>query len=271
MPVTRNKKLSRKKVKHLLAWVASITGILTMAGFVRSETKSVICEKLEINIIDGHGHAFIVPADVRQMLSGHSNPPLGQKMADINIAMLENMISHNSFVATAEVFSTIDGTLHIDLRQRKPVLRIINYYNEHFYVDDQGGFMPVSLRYAANVVVATGYVFNRPSEEKISRETTGPDTSKHEPLIDQLYELAQFIDGNPFWDAYVEQVYVNEKNQIELIPRVGRHVVVLGNTRNLESKFEKLMLFYKQGIDSSGWHDYLTINLLFDGQVVCSK
>ena len=57
----------------------------------------------------------------------------------------------------------------------------------------------------------------------------------------------------------------------ELVPKVGNHKIVFGGIDNLESKFEKLMIFYKKGLSKTGWNEYSEINLKFKNQVVCTK
>ncbi|MEP7169164.1 MAG: cell division protein FtsQ, partial [Bacteroidota bacterium] len=79
------------------------------------------------------------------------------------------------------------------------------------------------------------------------------------------------IANDAFWNAQVEQIYVTEQSEIELIPRVGNHRIILGDASQLDEKFNKLMIFYKQGLNNTGWNNYNTINLKFTNQVVCTK
>jgi cell division protein FtsQ len=64
---------------------------------------------------------------------------------------------------------------------------------------------------------------------------------------------------------------VNEHQELELIPRVGNHRVLLGDTIDLQDKFRRLMIFYKEGLSKTGWNNYSVINLKFRNQVVCTK
>ena len=59
--------------------------------------------------------------------------------------------------------------------------------------------------------------------------------------------------------------------EIELIPRVGNHIILLGSEEEMEAKFEKLMLFYKKGVQQTGWNQYSIINLKYKNQLVCVK
>ena len=59
--------------------------------------------------------------------------------------------------------------------------------------------------------------------------------------------------------------------EIEMIPRIGNHTVVIGNDMFLEEKFNKLSVFYREGLNKKGWDKYSIINLKFKDQVVCTK
>jgi hypothetical protein len=57
--------------------------------------------------------------------------------------------------------------------------------------------------------------------------------------------------------------------EVELIPRAGDHVVVLGQLDGYEKKLDNLMLFYRQAAPAEGWGKWSRINLKYDNQIVC--
>jgi cell division protein FtsQ len=89
--------------------------------------------------------------------------------------------------------------------------------------------------------------------------------------IYDVYTLARFISGDSFWKAQIEQIYVNNQFEIELIPRVGSHIIEIGTAENIEEKFENLKLLYLEGFNKIGWNQYERINLKYKNQVVCTK
>ena len=64
---------------------------------------------------------------------------------------------------------------------------------------------------------------------------------------------------------------MNASGDLELIPRIGSHIIVFGDYSDCEIKFRNLMSLYKNGLPAVGWNKYETINLKFKGQVVCTK
>lgn len=261
-----------RKVLVISAWITSIAAVMITMGFVRSEKRATVCTGIDINIADDDGLEFVTGKDVFDVLGSSRKNPLGKRLVDINTGMLENLINANPWVAGAEVFSTIDGKLHIDIVQRKPLIRIINYKDEHFYIDDKGTFMPISGNYTAHIVAASGYIFDTYAERKIYQvNEVVNDTLFKKPMINQLFELAGFISKDTFWNAQVEQIYVNQDQEIEVIPVVGDHVILFGSTRDMKEKFDKLMIFYKEGLSKTGWNQYSAINLKYNNQVVCTR
>jgi cell division protein FtsQ len=87
----------------------------------------------------------------------------------------------------------------------------------------------------------------------------------------ELFGLAEYINGNKFWKAQIQQIYVNEDGDFELIPLVGSHVIVFGTFDKPDVKFSKLEALYRNGLSVKGWNTYNVINLKYENQVVTEK
>ena len=79
------------------------------------------------------------------------------------------------------------------------------------------------------------------------------------------------IDRSEFWRAQIVQINVNKDRQIELVPRVGGHLLVLGSAENVTDKLERLYSFYETGISRIGWNKYSSVSVAYENQVVCKK
>ena len=77
--------------------------------------------------------------------------------------------------------------------------------------------------------------------------------------------------NNKFWDAQIEQIHVLPDRNIELVPRVGDHLVYLGKLENFENKLARLKEFYQKGLNQVGWNKYSRISLEFSNQIICTK
>src|SRR6187549_943604 len=130
-------KISRNVVS-ISIWSLCGLALLVSLGFSDRSQEQQICKGLRIKVADQTGHYFIEPQDILNGLNSKGGKIKGSHMKDINTALLEKIVYSNPFIGKAEVYSTIDGYVNIDVWQRNPVLRIVNHENEHFYVDDQG-------------------------------------------------------------------------------------------------------------------------------------
>ena len=69
----------------------------------------------------------------------------------------------------------------------------------------------------------------------------------------------------------VAQIDITAEKNFELSPVVGDHLIKLGNGKNLEKKFNRLMIFYKQVLAQKGFDAYSAIDVQYAGQVVGTR
>ncbi len=242
-------------------------------GFTDSRMRELPCAGLETTVLDTSGHDFIDAQGIGQLVLDKYGEVVGKPLSAINMALLEKIMLNNPFIESARVFSTIDGKLHIEVVQRDPIVRVINFRDESFYMDGNGVYMPVSENYTARVPVANGFIFNREAEGNVRAYSDEElnDTTVAVSRAYQVFQVAEYIRQHEFWNSQIEQIYMNLNGDMELIPRVGEHKIVFGDSRDLKIKFEKLYLFYQEGLNNTGWNKYTTINLKYQNQVVCTK
>ena len=262
----------KKRVIRIAAYSVIVLAFLISVGFADHRQEAMPCTEVEVIIKDTLGHNFVSPEEVLNLVQNKFGMLEGKELGSINIGLLEKIINTNSFISKAEVFSTIDGKVNIEINQRRPIVRIVNANDESFYIDDQGVFMPLSDVYTARVPIANGFLFDKETERNVLKyDGENCDTSVKISRVDEVFHVADYIFHHSFWNAQVEQIYVNASGEIELIPRVGSQNIILGSSENIEKKLNKLYLFYREGLSKTGWNKYKTINLKYEGQIVCTK
>ena len=97
------------------------------------------------------------------------------------------------------------------------------------------------------------------------------DTSIKNSILKDIYHLVNYINDDNFWSAQIDQIYVDNNDEIDLIPRVGNQLVHLGTAENFEGKLRNLEAFYDKVLPEVGWNKYSLINLEFKDQIVCKK
>jgi cell division protein FtsQ len=245
-----------------------------MMGFVSNTSNNVICEKINVRIENVGSNFFVSEDEIVLTVSENGFRTVGQKMEDINIMQIEEVIAQkNPFIKNVDVYKTIDGTVNIDIEERLPIVRVFTRDYKSFYIDEDGYLMPPSKNYAARVTIANGnisfsahkMILN--NKIHIDSEILGEQGS----MLREIYKVAKFTSEDEFWNAQIQQLFVDNYSDIILIPRVGLHKIVLGNSDELEEKLDKLLYFYKNGLSKAGWNKYETINLKYNNQVVCTK
>ena len=242
------------------AWLISLAGVVVLLSFINVKKQTVKCTDVKI-LIPGADN-FIEREEIDAILKEDQGILLGRNLENINIHKIEKKLQSNPYIGFAKVYVDMDGVLHIEVKQRQPILRILNDNGQDFYIDNDGLKMPISSNFTANVLVATGHI----AEVFGSRVDT-----LHTQLARDLYKTAQYIKKDTLWDSQIEQIVVDQKNDIELIPRVGNQRIVLGNADSLEKKMKNLLLFYKKAMPQVGWDTYKTINIKYTNQIVCEK
>jgi len=246
--------------KYLLlgfAWLISLGGLVVLMGFIEIKKSEVLCKDVKI-YIPGNQY-FIDEQEVDNILQIHSKALIGRKMESINIHEMEEKLKANPFIETATVYASMDGVINVEISQRQPVLRMMNRFDQDFYVDQHGLKMPLSENFTARVLVANGYI-----DELFANHV---DTL-HTDMAMAVFKTADYIRKDSLWDAQIAQIYVNKDHEIELVPRVGNNRILLGDADSLDTKFHNLRVFYKKALPQVGWGAYKMINIKYANQVI---
>lgn len=254
------KKINWRAILFGFLWLISLSGLITLMSFIEIKKSALKCKDVKV-LLPGQFN-FIERDEVDRILMENGGAMLGKDLNDINIHKLENALKANPFIEFAKVYADMTGVIHVQIRQREPVLRVVNMANLHFYIEGNGNKIPLSDNYTAKVLVASGLI-----EEDFSGRV---DTLKTKMARD-LFRTALFIRSDTLWDNQIEQLFVDLKGDIEMVPRVGGHKIILGSADSLQIKFRNLLVFYKKAIPKVGWDTYKTINLKYANQIVCEK
>ena len=245
-------KLSWEKSAFILIDIALACYLfLAITAFNRPDDQKAVCTQVDINFEDGKVEGFLGSSELIEQLKRAKVYPQGQPMKEIDVRKIEETIQKNPFVETAECFKTQGGHIKINLTQRLPVVRVKADNGEDYYVDGHGEMMP-NTRFANDLVIATGHITHAYAQKRLSR-------------------IGTFIMQNAFWHSQIEQLNVLPDGTIEMVPRIGDHIVYLGSASNIQQKLDRLEKFYRYGLSVAGWNKYSYINLEFDNQIICKK
>ncbi len=240
-------------IKILSIVIATLLSIYMVASaFIFSGRKqAVLCSGMQIVVCDSLDKHFINEADLSQILRKAELYPKETDINEINTEKIEEVLRKNSMIARVEAYKTPSGKIKLEVEQKMPILRVMSAEGS-YYIDNSGSIMTPSRHYVAHVPIASGAI------EKVSSVTN-------------LYDFALFLQDNNFWNNQIEQIFVHPDGDVELVPRVGNHRIILGSFNSFREKLENLQLFYKYVIPKVGWEKYTIINLKYKDQIVCTK
>ena len=243
-------RINWKKALLVVADLGLMAYLAVAMGHLNTPDQTdITCKEVGITISDQSKCGFLSAKEVKNILTRNKVYPKGQTLNDINPRDIENVLKKSSLIYDVECHKTPHGFVGINVMQRLPVIRVKSDSGRDNYLDASGN--EISKTFAR----------------------------------DYLSIVGQYMINHEFWNNQIEQINVLNDKSIEIVPRIGDHVVCLGQlpesadsvkrVKNvnefLDRKLSRLDKFYRYGLNLSGWNKYDYINLEFDNQIICRK
>lgn len=253
-------------LKHIIIIVLLVAIVFTFHIVRRNATM----RGLECSVVSDRSYCLLSSQDVDSLILMSQPNLLKTDIKDVDKKAIVKMLESHPYVLSADAHMTTGGKLIVSVQQRTPVVRMF-YQDNEFYISRQGTCMPLSTKHYCHILVG-----NTLSEEPLLAHPTKlnlADTSNHKQPVSpmKIWKLASFLYDNPKYGEVFDQVYVGEKGDLFLIPKLGETTINVGDTSMLQQKFRNLWSFFDQGISQVGWDTYSAISLKYKGQVVCTK
>lgn len=251
------KKLNTHRIKAFLWLVllAVLTGItLTAARYQAGALIKGV--EAEVVLLD-KGNNLIQPEEFVKMVARKFGPMEGLPVDMVDMRSVESFLLTNPYIRQADVYLGAQGKLILNLHQRQPLLRIVDNSGRHWYIDRDTVLMPVSNRFAARVPLVNG---DFPAT-----------TDVHQWPVEDLFRIADLLQEDDFMGSLIDQIYVETREKIWLVPRLGPTRILIGNTSELEDKAERIEKMYKEALPAAGWDAYSYIDTRFAGQIVAKR
>lgn len=251
------RKISVRKIIQAMVTIL-VTGacVTAMLSAARKQDAQHI-KDFSINI-KNEQFGFIDKAEVKERLLNDKDIDVKKiSLGRLNIGKMEEIVATNPWVASAQVYIDNRKVVHVNLTQRVPVARLFDQAGNSYYLDNTLAAMPLSDRYIHYTTVVT----NVPV---LKNDSIG------DALKAQIVKLVRHIERDSFWSAQVSQIILNDDRAFEIVPVLGNHKILIGDTSNLEEKFENLYAFYKKVMVRIGWDKYEVLDVRYKGQVVAS-
>lgn len=234
-------------------------GLIVYVGyamlFLSVPDENARCTDVELIVKQDAETQFLDVEDIENLLKDARVYPKGMLMKDVNTKKIEEAVRKNDFVSKVECYKSANDKLCVKVELRTPIMYVVPDGQDGYFIDVQGKIIP-NKNYVENLIIASGNIDERYASTRLA-------------------EFGQFLSTNEFWNNQIEQIYVqkNKKGEhiVELIPRVGDHIVSLGTIDDYERKLRKLKTFYEKAMSTVGWNKYAKVDLKYGDQIICTK
>lgn len=241
-----------RKVCKILVWSLLLLYYPVVLSFVSSEKAQTQCNEILARVTNKGDDVMMTDQQIMRLVNSKWPSLKDTKLCELDLQEMENVVEKTPAVMRCEIYPTPGGVLHVEVWQREPIMHVFTSSGS-YYMDDEATIFRAERDMYANTIVVNGAVNSSLDE------------------VDGLISLCKYIRDDAFWHSQIEQVYVTEKLEFILVPRVGDHVVEFGKVDRMEEKFEELFALYSKGWKPQEWNSYKRVNLKYKGQIICTK
>lgn len=249
-----------RQLGYLCIGLSAMIGLGMLMSLVKKKDNAQVCASMKV-VVEGK-ETFIDQHDISELVRTEFGEVVGKPLKDIPADKIEKALLALPYVSNAEIYADMDGILQVVVQQREVILRIVNKAGKEYYIDTQGAKVPVTLKYVPHVLVASGNI--QESYEK-------PLDTIQTELVKDLVAIVERVKDDPLWSNQIVQLYVDSRQDIEIVPRVGTQPLVIGDADKLDEKFARLEIFYKNILPKVGTDAYEKVNVKYDGQIICER
>jgi cell division protein FtsQ len=240
--------------------ISALIMLFITIGFVEKKHETKVCNKIIINIENQLDTYFVDENDIiRLVTESGSEAVIGKEFLELDLKKIESRVKSHRFVKNAEVYKDLKGNIIVDVEQWKPIARIVQEDGPDAYVGPQGQILPMSDKFTARVVLITG----QQVREIVKKDLTETEDGK------ALFNFLNYINNDEFWKAQIAEIETVRNGEIILHTQVSRQYVEFGKPEDLDTKFYKLKIFYKDILPQKGWNKYEKVSLKYHNQIVC--
>lgn len=236
-----------KRIIVLFTWALVLLGGIFALLSSQSLRESRPIVGYTLTIQSPENQHFLIKEDLNDVLREAGAPWDSVSRKEINIPMLEENLRKHPLVLGAEVFSTWEGVLHVEIVQKEAKARMVNGL-DMMYVDNMGGTFPLSAHATARLPLLTGL------EDSLQRVEALQ-------LLQRATEHAAFPGG---WSA----IDRDDRGRYTAYPDWHPHAIRWGAASRFDEKAHKAHALYAQLLQAKSLDSLRWMDVRFAGQVV---
>lgn len=251
-----------KKIKAAIRILIAI-GIISIMIIAILQMQSRQCEKILVKIHHEGSDPTVTQEDIIHMFQDAGVSIIGEEIKEIDKGLLSGIIARNPFIEKINKVFFAGTTLIIDIQLRELLLRVFPEEGVPYFMDKSGFLLPYSLKVKDNLLVANGAI------SETYKDNCQVDTM--ETILHSLHTVAKILNDDDFYSAQFRQIHVTARHQLELIPSVGKHIVLFGDEKSAGEKLFNLKETYKNALVYMDMDQYALLDVRFKNRVVARR
>lgn len=239
--------------------------ITTAMGISTVRHHETGCTGLNVIIKDSLKNSFVTRGDIKAYIDKEAGSYKGKPAGEIDLVKIEKLIDGKSAVYKSEAYMTRDGKLNVEVTQRTPVVRF-NKGNGGFYADIDGFLFPLQAHNPSGILVIDGSIPLK-ADSGYKGEAGTPEEKQ---WLSGVLDMVSYISGSRL-SGSISRLNVLPNGDLVIYPAEGKEKFIFGKPDNIGSKFKKIKYYYTTIVPEKGNGTYSTVNVKYDGQVICRK
>lgn len=240
--------------------IATVVFIVILSTSLIGNSYYRTVKRIRVDINNEYENYFIDEKEILRLMTNNDDDPIvGKYLRDVDLKLLEKRVRQCPFVEDVQAFKNHSGVVKIEVHQVKPLARI--YYNgtNDKYLLPNGKLIAVSPKYTSRTLIVRGdytYKFG---------DTAFVKTADWQSYVDFFNR----ISSDKHWNAQVSELKIQRDGSIIIFPQIGDYEIKFGKPDDLDIKFKKLNIFFKEILPLRGWDAYQAVNVQYKDQIIC--
>ncbi len=257
------------KTLKIILWLLFAVAIIVGGIFFRHSHVNGVGKEIQVSFVNENAR-FFNEKEIKSKIIKLTDSIHLKKIKDIDLKQIETALNSSAFIENVDVYFSLQRNLIVKIKEYNPMIKIMDMNQKKFYISKKGFLVPQKKGVSINLPLVYGE-FKCQNTDSLTTNNICVDSLKHNQILKDIFKVYSTIEENQFVHSQINHIYINKKQEFELIPTIGKHIFLLGNTSDLDKKMTKIDVFYHQILKNNGWDKYKLVNLKYNHQIVCKK
>jgi len=244
----------KRKLRYILDAILLailVGGMGVMVYFSSRSNERIDCADIKVEFEDGY--RFLNDSLVENIIIYGYGMFKGMDLNDIALHKIEKTLCSTPCVQNAEAWVENDALLHVRVKHKVPVLKLVSDDSDPIYVDEYGFSFPSRPGYEIEVPVIHGKL-------KADRN-----------WIEQSLELVKGIKNSSILSKRISVIYSIGHSEMLLIDNISGERLLLGEASDIPSKLSRLESYYSSIVPTREEGYYKWVSVKYKGQIICKQ